>query len=134
VHGTAQFIDTEVGRDHAEAVLSGAQRGISVGFISRERDSSSGRLVHTKALLLEISIVAVGANPNALVLQYVHGRLSEHSQHAGDAKHADEWSSMLRELRADLDALSKRVDARTTAEADQLAALARELRSASASA
>jgi len=131
VHGLGQFVETEVGRDHAEAVLSGAQRAVSVGFISRETRLNEGRIVHTKAMLLEISLVAVGANPNALVLNFVQGQLSERTPDCSRAPHqSEEWANMLRELRADLDGLIARVAERESVEARQLAALARDLRGA----
>lgn len=134
VHGLGQFVDTEVGRDHAEAVLSGAQRAVSVGFISRDTDQREGRIVHTKAMLLEISLVAVGANPHALVLNFVQGQLSEHAPaRSRDTHQADEWAAMLSELRADLDGLTARFaerESRDSVEARQLAELARDLRGA----
>jgi len=106
VWGVGEMADTAVGRDRAAVVLAGKQRGISVGFRSRDIDRSTGRLVHTKALLLKISLVAVPANSQALVLTYVQGRLGQYGQRAiQDPVQADEWEHMLREIHAQLDRL-----------------------------
>lgn len=99
VWGVGQLNNTAAGRDHAEAVFSGSQRGVSVGFRERETDRQQGRLVHTKALLLEISLVAVPANPNSLVLEFVHGKLASHGRlKITDPVQGDEWMAMLKEL------------------------------------
>jgi len=103
VTGLGQFIDTAAGRDHAQAVYAGAQRGVSVGFRTVDTDRSSGRLVITKGLLLEISLVSVPANPNALVLNYVQGRLDERGRSIGDPVESDEWHAMVRELHDEID-------------------------------
>ncbi len=112
VWGIGQIIDTEVGRDHGAAIFSGAQRALSVGFIPKERQrrSADGVLVHTKALLLEISLVSVGANPHALVTDYVAGKLAGYGQRSiTDRGHAAEWEAMIAELRSDLDRLTAKV-------------------------
>jgi len=120
VWGIGEFVDTAVGRDHAAAVLSGAQKGISVGFRSRDIDRSSGRVVHTKALLLEISLVAVPANPNALVLEYAAGKLARHGQATiRDPGQARDWEAMLLELRGELDALKAVIDPGPTEESEE---------------
>ena len=99
VWGVGEMADTTVGRDRAPLILAGKSRGISVGFRSREVDRTTGRLIHTKALLLEISLVSVPANPQALVLTYVQGRLGQHGARSiTDPVQADEWTSMLKEL------------------------------------
>lgn len=55
---------TELARNVKQMVLDGVIKAVSVGFLPHAADKDGGR---TRNELLEISIVAVGANPNALV-------------------------------------------------------------------
>jgi HK97 family phage prohead protease len=110
VWGVGQLVNTAVGKDHGEAIFSGAQKALSVGFRVRETDRQNGTLVHTKGMLLEISLVSVGANPQALVMNYVGGKLGDYGQAAvTDRVQRDEWEAMLDELRADLDAVKTEI-------------------------
>lgn len=110
VTGLAQMVDTEVGRDHSVAIFSGAQRGVSVGFRVRETEREDGRVVITKALLLEISVVSVPANPFALVLNYVQGKLADHTRTLVDSSEKHDWAQMIKELRDDVEAMKERFD------------------------
>lgn len=119
VTGLAQMVDTEVGRDHGAAIFAGAQRGISVGFRVRDTEIEDGRTVITRALLLEISVVSVPANPFALVLNYAHGKLAEVGNAMTDASRKHDWAQMLKELRDELrgevESVRRRIDGDDTA-------------------
>lgn len=56
---------TEMGRIASELYKSGFLKAVSIGFIVKQRNESD-RLIIEKAELLEVSFVAVPANPNAL--------------------------------------------------------------------
>lgn len=108
--GVAQFGEGEhinaVSRDLWEAYRGGNQRAFSVGFRSRDMEKRDGRWVHTKALLLEISGVPVPANSNALVLNYIYGRIALTGQ-ADTAADAGETRHRLTELAAQMGSLQK---------------------------
>jgi HK97 family phage prohead protease len=57
---------TQTAREAYQLVKEGILKSFSVGFIPREYDSKDANVI-TKAELLEISLVAVPANPNAIV-------------------------------------------------------------------
>ena len=108
--GVAQFGSNAVSLDHWLAYRDHLQRAFSVGFRSRDMEKRDGRWVHTKALLLEISGVPVPANSNALVLNYVMGRIAQYGgPHAGDQKRAEETAHMLRELEEQVKALTEAI-------------------------
>jgi len=101
--GVAQFGEGEhinaVSLDLWRAYRGGNQRAFSVGFRSRDMGKRDGRWVHTKALLLEISGVPVGANSNALVLNYICERLAQFGGTPGmDRRRGEDVVQMLREL------------------------------------
>lgn len=57
---------TERGKEAIQLVKEGILKSFSVGFIPRERDEEDQKTI-TKAELLEISLVSVPANPEAVV-------------------------------------------------------------------
>lgn len=57
---------TERGKEAIALVKEGILKSFSVGFIPRERDEEDQKII-TKAELLEISLVSVPANPEAIV-------------------------------------------------------------------
>lgn len=64
---TARFSEaTQKAREATQLVREGILNTFSVGFIVRDVDKKDGSII-TKAELLEISLVAVPANPNAIV-------------------------------------------------------------------
>jgi HK97 family phage prohead protease len=67
------FADTERGETAEELVNTGFVKAVSVGFRSIERRPGSQQqpLIHTKAELLEISLVAVPANREAVRLRNI---------------------------------------------------------------
>jgi HK97 family phage prohead protease len=58
---------TKEAREAYELVKEGILNTFSVGFIPREYDEKDGNII-TKAELLEISLVSIPANPNAVVI------------------------------------------------------------------
>jgi HK97 family phage prohead protease len=58
---------TQTAKEAYQLVKEGILKSFSVGFIPREYDSKDANVI-TKAELLEISLVAVPANPNAIVI------------------------------------------------------------------
>ena len=101
--GVAQFGEGDhvnaVSPDLWRAYRGGNQRAFSVGFRSRDIEKRDGRWVHTKALLLEISGVPVGANSNALVLNYIYERLAQFGGTPGtDRRRGEDVAQILREL------------------------------------
>lgn len=61
--------DTDRGRLARKLILEGSLRTVSVGFVSRQRErDADGILVHTKAELLEVSLVPIPANPGAVLV------------------------------------------------------------------
>ncbi len=76
------FNGTERGRLAQYLVDSGNLKAVSVGFISKQVDlpkTGRGPLVHSRKELLEISLVAVPANPEALAVptKMLANRVSE---------------------------------------------------------
>ncbi len=103
VIGVAQFGAGEhinqVSLDNWHAYRGGNQRAFSVGFRSRDMEKREDLWVHTKALLLEISGVPVPANSNALVMNYVLGKIAQYGNlHSQDNALRQEVEHMLREL------------------------------------
>lgn len=106
VWGVGEFVDTAAGLDHEQAVLGGALKGVSVGFRARETARGpEGRRIITKAALLEISLVPIPANTNALILSYVSGALAGAARSAADPGQTADYGAAVEELRAELDEL-----------------------------
>jgi HK97 family phage prohead protease len=106
----AQFGEHEASQQNWLAYRHGIQKAFSVGFRSRETEKRNGKRTHTKALLLEISTVAVPCNPHALVCDYVRGHLADEARRTSDRGLADEALAAVRELAAKLDLMERRFD------------------------
>ena len=61
------LLDTQSGREAHSLVKAGALGGLSVGFRNATRTLAAGRRTITKADLLEVSLVAIPANPEAVI-------------------------------------------------------------------
>jgi len=57
------------GRHARNLILEGMLRSVSVGFRSLERERSDGALIHRRAELLEVSLVPIPANPEAMLVR-----------------------------------------------------------------
>lgn len=75
VVGKAVFGANAAGEDHWKLYRDGHQRAFSVGFRVLDSEVKASRVHITDALLLEISAVAVPANPHALVMEFISGRM-----------------------------------------------------------
>lgn len=67
-----QFADTPKGQRAKTLVDSNMLRTVSVGFRSLKRSPVNGVVKHTKMELLEVSLVAIPANPGALRIKGVY--------------------------------------------------------------
>lgn len=90
-----EFADTPKGMRAKALVDARMLRTVSVGFRSLKRVPSDGVMKHTKMELLEVSLVAVPANPQAVRIKGVH---MEHEKNG----YAQAQLIVLRELRDNL--------------------------------
>jgi hypothetical protein len=60
-------MQTEIGRETRELVAAGALTGLSIGFANASRVRANGRTIITSGDLLEVSLVAIPANPGAVI-------------------------------------------------------------------
>ena len=73
-----QFANTPLAQEVKELVSEGFLNTLSIGFMSlqyKQNDNSNG-IIYESVELLEISIVSVPANPEAVVLRYLEDRLN----------------------------------------------------------
>lgn len=61
------LLDTVTGREAHSLVKAGALGGLSVGFSNAKRIVTAGKRMITEGELLEVSLVAVPANPEAVI-------------------------------------------------------------------
>jgi hypothetical protein len=94
-----RFADTEVGRDHWAAYRDGHMRQFSIGFLDHQWEQLEGgvdKLV--SGTIRELSTVAVASNTEALVVNYVAGRLGGLASREEDEGKAKEMASAADEL------------------------------------
>lgn len=60
-------LDTQAGREAHALVKAGALGGLSVGFANAKRTMAGGQRMITEGELLEVSLVAIPANPGAVI-------------------------------------------------------------------
>lgn len=97
--GEVYFSRRPVGEDRWQALLEGCLLAVSVGFrpVNVQRDPD-GVLHYTEAKLKEVSTVAVGANDNALLVNYIKAQFEGYAGKVTDAGKARELRAAAREL------------------------------------
>jgi HK97 family phage prohead protease len=73
-----QFANTPLAQEVKELVAEGFLNTLSIGFMSlqyKQNDNSNG-IIYESVELLEVSVVSVPANPEAVVLRYLEDRLN----------------------------------------------------------
>jgi HK97 family phage prohead protease len=73
-----QFANTPLAQEIKELVAEGFLNTLSIGFMSlqyKQNDNGNG-IIYESVELLEISIVSIPANPEAVVLRYLEDRLN----------------------------------------------------------
>jgi HK97 family phage prohead protease len=103
-----QFGETEIGQQHWLAYKARDMRAFSVGFRPIKGEKVNGYYTYTEAMLREVSAVAVPANGNALVLDYVTAKLAglgSTPTTRGEDEAVARLVADVDELRAEIDAL-----------------------------
>jgi len=123
--GGAKFAATELGKEYKSLYDDGHMRAVSVGFIpikGEYRKVSGGQVyVHTAQELVEVSAVAVGANPEALARMFqaagALGLTAELRQELGDLVKARTEAA----VKSAIDNLLTTIDARFSGLSAQVA-------------
>ena len=94
-----QFADTNKGQLAQKLVESGMLKTVSVGFRSLSRKPENGVMKHTKQELLEVSLVAIPANPQAVRIKGDHVKPEDNQMPAERPMKITKDVEMLRKLR-----------------------------------
>lgn len=93
-----EFIPTVIGKDHWVAYSTGAQRGISVSYLSPMGKRIDDVPTIMEAELVEMSLVVVGANPRALALGVVQSEIAKSAMGLKDTHELADIKSVVDEL------------------------------------
>lgn len=94
-----QFADTTRGQLAKKLVESGMLKTVSVGFRSLQRKPDNGVMRHIKQELLEVSLVAIPANPQAIRIKGGDMKPEEEQMKPEEPMKATKDVEMLRKLR-----------------------------------